>query len=155
MSWRRFMGAGGLMAGTALGGCVGFALALSQWHSSDPLKFACYLLAALLASSLKVTLPGIDGTLSVNFLFTLLGILELSLPETLLIVLACTLGQAYWKPARQVKTVHLVFNWAQLTVSSALAYGAYTLVVTRVLHGPGSLALLAAAVTHFSCNTAA
>jgi len=42
----------------------------------DPVKFACYLLAALLASSLKVTLPGIDGTLSVNFLFTLLGILE-------------------------------------------------------------------------------
>jgi len=26
--------------------------------------------------------------------------------------------------------VHLVFNWAQLTVSSAIAYGAYTLVVT-------------------------
>jgi len=49
------------------------------------------LLAALLASSLKVTLPGIDGTLSVNFLFTLLGILELGLPETLLIVLACVL----------------------------------------------------------------
>ena len=47
------------------------------------MKFACYLVAALLASSLKVSLPGIEGTLSVNFLFTLLGILELSLPETL------------------------------------------------------------------------
>ena len=57
--------------------------------------------------------------------------------------------------ARQVKAVQLVFNWAQLTVSSALAYGAYTLVVTRVLHGPGQLALLVGAVTHFSCNTAA
>jgi putative nucleotidyltransferase with HDIG domain len=155
MSWMRSIGARVFIAGTALAGCVCFALALSQWHSSDPVKFACYLLAGLLASSLKVTLPGIDGTLSVNFLFTLLGILELSLPETLLIVLACTLGQAYWKPARQVKTVHLVFNWAQLTVSSALAYGAYTLVATRVLHGPGPLALLAAAVTHFGCNTSA
>src|SRR5579863_3233150 len=155
MSWMRFIGARVFIAGTALAACVCFALALSQWHSSDPVKFACYLLAGLLASSLKVTLPGIDGTLSVNFLFTLLGILELSLPETLLIVLACTLGQAYWKPARQVKTVHLVFNWAQLTVSSALAYGAYTMVATRVPHGAGSLALLAAAITHFSCNTAA
>ena len=37
----------------------------------------------------------LDATLSVNFLFTLLGILELGLPETLLIVLASTLGQAY------------------------------------------------------------
>src|SRR5450755_1757288 len=155
MSWARSIGARAFIAGTALAACACFSAALLHWHSGDPVKFACYLLAALLASSLKVTLPGIDGTLSVNFLFTLLGILELGLPETLLIVLACVLGQAYWKPARQVKTVHLVFNWAQLTVSSAMAYGAYTLVVTRVLHGPGSLALLAAAVTHFSCNTAA
>ena len=155
MSWVRSIGARVFISSTALAACVCFVAAMLHWHSSDPLKFSCYLLAALLASSLKVVLPGIEGTLSVNFLFTLLGILELGLPETLLIVLACTLGQAYWKPARQVKAVQLIFNWAQLTVSSALAYGAYTLVVTRVLHGPGSLALLAAAVTHFSCNTAA
>jgi putative nucleotidyltransferase with HDIG domain len=155
MSWTRSIGARVFIASTALAACLCFASALFHWQSHDPIKFVCYLIAALLASSLKVTLPGIDGTLSVNFLFTLLGILELSLPETLLIVLACTLGQAYWKPARQVKTVHLVFNWAQLTVSSALAYGAYTMVATRVPHGAGSLALLAAAITHFSCNTAA
>ena len=77
--------------------------AFAHWQSSDPVKFVCYLIAALLASSLKVSLPGIEGTLSVNFLFTLLGILELSLPETLLIGLASTLGQFYWRPARQVK----------------------------------------------------
>src|SRR3989440_6894312 len=117
---RAFIAALSLAAGLSL------LYAFVHWHSSDPVRFAAYLLAALLASSLKVTLPGIDGTLSVNFLFTLLGILELGLPETLLIVLACVLGQAYWKPARQVKTVHLVFNWAQLTVSSAMAYGVYT-----------------------------
>src|SRR2546421_6905651 len=117
---RAFIAAMSLAASLSL--FYGFA----HWHSSDTVKFGAYLLAALLASSLKVTLPGIDGTLSVNFLFTLLGILELGLPETLLIVLACVLGQAYWKPARQVKTVHLVFNWAQLTVSSAMAYGVYT-----------------------------
>src|SRR5579864_2732928 len=117
MSWVRSIGARAYIVSMALAGCVYFGVSFVHWHSSDPVKFGCYLIAALLASSLKVTLPGIDGTLSVNFLFTLLGILELSLPETLLIVLACTLGQAYWKPARQVKTVHLVFNWAQLTVS--------------------------------------
>ena len=68
-------------------------LAFAHWHTTDSVKFVCYLVAALLASSLKVGLPGIEGTLSVNFLFTLLGILELSLPETLLIGLAGTLGQ--------------------------------------------------------------
>ncbi|HUA16525.1 MAG TPA: HD domain-containing phosphohydrolase [Verrucomicrobiae bacterium] len=155
MSWGRSVGTRVYIAGITLAACLCFGLSLSHWQSSDPLKFACYLIAALLASSLKITLPGIDGTLSVNFLFTLLGILELSLPETLLIVLASTVGQAYWKPARQVKIVQLAFNWAQLTLSSAIAYTAYTLVEKHVLHGPGPLASLVAAITQFGCNTAA
>ena len=155
MSWARTVATRVFIAGLALAACTCLGSGLIHWHSNDPVKFACYLLAALLASSLKVTLPGLDGTLSVNFLFTLLGILELSLPETLLIVMACTLGQAYWKPARQVKLVHLIFNWSQLTVSSAVAYTVYQLVTNYVLHAPGPLALVAAAVTHFGCNTAA
>ena len=83
MSWIRSIGARTFIAGMALAGSVAFAFAFSHWQSNDPVKFVCYLIAALLASSLKVSLPGIEGTLSVNFLFTLLGILELSLPETL------------------------------------------------------------------------
>jgi putative nucleotidyltransferase with HDIG domain len=155
MSWVRSIGARAFIAGMALAGAVCLVLAFSHWQSSDPVKFVCYLIAALLASSLKVSLPGIEGTLSVNFLFTLLGILELGLPETLVIGLASTLAQFYWKPARRVKLVQLVFNLSQVTVSSAVAYGAYKLVVIYVLHAPGPLALLVAAIVHFGCNTAA
>ncbi len=155
MSWVRSIGARIFIAGMALAGALCLALAFSHWQSSDPVKFSCYLIAAALASSLKVSLPGIEGTLSVNFLFTLLGILELSLPETLVIGLASTLAQFYWKPVRRVKVVQLIFNLSQVTVSSAIAYGAYKLVVVYVLHAPGPLALLVAAITHFGCNTAA
>src|ERR1700731_2894318 len=155
MSWVRSIGARAFIATMALAGLACFALAFWHWQSSDPLKFVCYLIAALLASSLKVSLPSIEGTLSVNFLFTLLGILELSLPETLLIGLASTLAQFYWRPARRLKMVQLVFNLSQVTVSSAAAYVAYKLVSTFVLHGPGPLALLVAAITHFACNTTA
>jgi putative nucleotidyltransferase with HDIG domain len=155
MSWVRSISARAYIVSITLAGCTCFGFSFVHWQSSDPLKFVCYLIAALLCSSLKVILPGIQGTLSVNFLFTLLGILELSLPETLLIVLACTLGQAYWRPAKQVKLVQLSFNWAQLTVSSTIAYTAYQLVSYHVLHGPGPLALLVAGITLFACNTAA
>jgi putative nucleotidyltransferase with HDIG domain len=155
MSWIRSIGARVFIAGMALAGALCFALAFSHWQSNDPVKFVCYLIAALLASSLKVTLPGLDATLSVNFLFTLLGILELGVPETLLIVLASTVGQAYLRRRHRVKLVQFVFNWSQLTVSSTVAYGAYALVVARVLHGPGPLALLVAAITNFGCNSAA
>jgi putative nucleotidyltransferase with HDIG domain len=155
MSWVRSIGARAFIAGMALMGLVCFATAFWNWQFTDPVKFTCYLIAALLASSLKVSLPGIEGTLSVNFLFTLLGILELSLPQTLVIGLASTLAQFYWKPARRVKLVQLIFNLSQVTVSSAVAYGAYQLIVIYVLHAPGPLALLVAAITHFGCNTAA
>ena len=155
MSWTRSIGARVFIAGLALAASFCFVLGFSHWQSSDPIKFVCYLTAALLASSLKVGLPGIEGTLSVNFLFTLLGILELSLPETLLIGLASTLAQFYWKPARRLQLVQLVFNLSQVTVSSAVAYGAYKIVVIYVLHAVGPLALLVAAVIHFGCNTAA
>src|ERR1700686_2407304 len=155
MSWFPSFGARAFIATMALAGVVCFALAFSHWHSSDSVKFACYLIAALLASSLKVSLPGIEGTLSVNFLFTLLGILELSLPETLLIGLASTLAQFYWRPARQLKPVQLILTRRQVTASSAVAYGAYQLVVIYVLHAPGPLALLVAAIVHFGSNPAA
>jgi hypothetical protein len=73
-----------------------------HWQSADLARFVCYLAVAVLASSLKVQLPGIDGTMSVNFLFILLGVMELSLPETLVIGCTATLVQSVWharKPA--------------------------------------------------------
>ncbi len=154
MSWGRSERTRVFIASLALAACACFGLAFSHWQSTDSVKFVCYLVAAVLASSLKVGLPGIEGTLSVNFLFTLLGILELSLPETLLIGLVSTLAQFYWRPARQLKLIQLVFNLSQVTVSSAIAFGAYYLIATYVPHGRGSLALLVAAIVHFACNTA-
>ncbi|HLV85471.1 MAG TPA: HD domain-containing phosphohydrolase [Candidatus Sulfotelmatobacter sp.] len=155
MSWGRSIGSWCFVALSALAAGACFALSLPHWQSSDPVKFVCYLLAALLVAPLKASLPGIEGTLSVNFLFTLLGILELSLPETLVIGLASTLTQLYWRPARRPKPVQLIFNLSQVTISSAMAFGAYRLVVVYLLHAAGPLALLAAAVTHFGCNTLA
>jgi putative nucleotidyltransferase with HDIG domain len=155
MSWARQIGARAFIAGMALAalGCLAFAF--FPWRSTDPVKFACYLAAALLASSFKVTLPGIEGTLSMNFLFTLIGILEMSLPETLLIGLVSTLAQFYWRPARKSKPVQLLFNLSHVTVCSSAAYGAYQLVSIHVLHGPGPFALLVAAITLFVFGTAA
>jgi putative nucleotidyltransferase with HDIG domain len=153
MSSIRQHGARVLIAGMALAALGSLVLATAHWNANDPVKFACYMAAALLASPLKVSLP--SGTLSVNFLFTLLGILELGLPETLLIGLISTLGQFYWRPARRLQLIQLLFNLSQVTVSGAAAYGAYRFVCIHVLHGPGPLALLVAAVTHFAVNTLA
>jgi putative nucleotidyltransferase with HDIG domain len=158
MSWARQIGARAYIAGMASAAVGCFVLSFFYWHSSDPVKFVCYLVAALLASSFKVSLPGIEGTLSMNFLFTLVGVLEMSLPETLLIGLVSTLAQFYWRPARRLKRVQLVFNLSHVTVCGAAAYGAYQLVAIYVVHGspgPSPLGLIAAALTHFLFGTAA
>jgi len=47
------------------------------------LRLVVFLLIAATGSSMKVTLPGVRGTMSVVFLFVLIGIVELPLPEVL------------------------------------------------------------------------
>src|SRR5712672_3500470 len=67
---------------------------LAQFQSPDFPKFLSYLCIALAGSVLKVKLPGITSTMSVNFLFVLVGIVELTVPETLVIACGATLLQA-------------------------------------------------------------
>ncbi len=71
------------------------------WNIDDLPKFVAYLLTALLASRLKVELPEITGTISVNFLFILLGIAQLTFTETLIlgcsaILVQCLLTRRRW-----------------------------------------------------------
>src|SRR3954471_7789411 len=100
-------------------------ISLSQWHLTDPLRFSCYLAIALLASGLKVTLPGINGSMSVSFFFIILGVMELSLPETVIIGCGATLIQSFWKVNTRPKNVQITFNIANMTsaiVASSLAF---------------------------------
>jgi putative nucleotidyltransferase with HDIG domain len=159
MSPTRQIGAHVYIAGMAAAALGCFAFAFLHWHSPDLVKFVCYLAVALLASSFKVSLPGVEGTMSMSFLLTLLCILELGLSETLLIGLLKTMAQFYWRPARQLKLIQLVFNLSQVTVCGAAAYGAYQLISLHIPYGQvrgfNPLALLAAAITHFLFGTAA
>src|ERR1700683_4181445 len=100
--------------------------ALWHWQSADVPRFACYLVVAVLASGLKVQLPGIEGTMSVNFLFILLGVMELSLPETLLIGCMASLVQSVWQARKRLDPFKVLFNVAGMMANaSALTYLSY------------------------------
>jgi putative nucleotidyltransferase with HDIG domain len=133
-------------------GC--FTLAFSNWHSTETVHFVCYFIVALLASSLKVTLPGIQGTMSVSFIFVLLGALELSLGETLIVGIAAVLVQSYWRISKPLKPIQIVFNVSHLTVAAAGSYGTYHYLVQSTLHNQPLLALMLTAITYFAINTA-
>jgi len=138
---------------TAALGAWALVHALLHFQSTDLVRFSCYLLVAVLASSLKIQLPGIDGTMSVNFLFILLGILELSLPETLLLGCTATLAQCLFGTKQKVVPIKIVFNvfsmMANAITLSSFAYNSFQ----RVL-GPGTLLLLVVtALIFFVANT--
>src|SRR5438445_1793301 len=86
-------------------------------------EFICYLGIAILASRLKVNLPGITGTLSVNFLFILIGVLELSFTETLILGAVSMLAQCLY-PDR-ARAMQVAFNVCAGSISTALAYEVY------------------------------
>ncbi len=129
-------------------------IALLQWHTADPLKFVCYLAIAILASTLKVSLPGIESTMSVYFLFIFLGVLELSLAETLVIGCTAALVQSVWKTEQRPELIKVVFNVVSMTPPAICAtYFAYHL-SAGVLHKSTPLLLLVTASTYFLANTA-
>src|SRR6267378_2564579 len=98
--------------------------------SKNIAEFICYLGIAVLASRLKVNLPGITGTLSVNFLFILIGVLELSFSETLTLGAISMLAQCLY-PHRP-KAIQVTFNVCAGSISTALAYVVYHNPITNL-----------------------
>jgi diguanylate cyclase (GGDEF)-like protein/putative nucleotidyltransferase with HDIG domain len=137
----------------SLGVCV-LVHSLWHWHSDNLPRFFCYLLIALLASGLKITLPGIDGTMSVNFLFILLGVLEMSLPETLIIGCAASLTQCtIWLEHHKPDPIKVVFNvFSMMANAIALSYFAFHR-LERVLGESTPLLLVITALIFFLANT--
>jgi diguanylate cyclase (GGDEF)-like protein/putative nucleotidyltransferase with HDIG domain len=107
-----------ILAGTA-------TLVYSAMHptSKNIAEFICYLGIAILASRLKVNLPGVTGTLSVNFLFILVGVLELSFSETMTLGAVAMLAQCVY-PERPSGT-QVSFNVCAGAISTAAAYTVY------------------------------
>jgi diguanylate cyclase (GGDEF)-like protein/putative nucleotidyltransferase with HDIG domain len=134
-------------------GMVVMGHALLHWQSQDLMRFACYLVVAVMASGLKVQLPGIDGTMSVNFLFILLGVLELSLPETLVIGCTASLVQSVWQTRKRLDPVKVLFNVAGMMANaSALTYLTYHWLAERAGSNKPIL-LMVAALVFFFANT--
>jgi diguanylate cyclase (GGDEF)-like protein/putative nucleotidyltransferase with HDIG domain len=118
--------------------------------SKNIAEFICYLGIAILASRLKVSLPGITGTLSVNFLFILIGVLELSFTETLILGAVSMLAQCLY-PERP-KAIQVTFNVCAGAISTALAYGVYHYPLANTLLDSRPVLLGIAATVYFVAN---
>src|SRR5712692_5240811 len=136
---------------------LGFALLagclLFQAQFPDLPRYFAYLLLAVIASTLKVRLPGITGTISVNFLFILIGIADFTMAETLTMGCIAILMQCIWRTKGSPRLVQVSFNVAALSVSIAAAYQVSHLTLALARAESLSAMLALAACVFFVSNT--
>src|SRR5258708_4334073 len=140
------------VAAIVIVGIAAMLTGLVEFHTNDSQRFLSYLVIALAASLLKVKLPGITSTMSVNFLFVLVGIIELTVPETLVVACGATLLQAVVKTKSRPRFIQVLFNVSVVSIATSIGGRVYHL----ALHGVDfrdPLLLTAAACAYFAGNS--
>ena len=108
----------GIMA-FAAAGMIGDAIVQGQnWH---PGLTTALLLAAVATSRMKVTLPGVTGSMSVNLPFLLIAVIMLSGTESILIASACAIMQTLPKDGGKLIPVRVLFNVSMMTFASGVS----------------------------------
>ena len=117
-----------------------------QW-----MHFFVYLAAILLSSGMKVTLPKSEGTMSVNFPFIFLGILQLSPLQAICLAICSVIAQCRFRVMKPFTIVQILFNVANVTTATALAWLTFASVMR--VHPESAPVLALAATTYFLANT--
>jgi hypothetical protein len=133
----------------ALAGAAALAYGFIHWRLGDPMLFAVWLAAAIVASLLKVKLPGMSSAMTVNLPFFLIAAAKLNIGEALAIACISSLTQSLLRSSR--KPAQMIFNAATLTCAVWLAAVALNLSSQYHLLLPAAIA--AAVAAYFLGNT--
>ncbi|SRR5579871_4464402 len=136
-----------------IGGLGVFLWAALSYRPHDLFRFFCYLALAGMASRMKVRLPGVTGTMSVNFVFILLGVLEMDRLETLAIGCFAGLLQCIWNANKRPSFQQIVFNVGSMAVAIQASFSVYHFIHDVPLHISGPLPLALSAAVLFVANT--
>src|ERR1700722_3637813 len=109
-----------------LAGYIGLGVAtlfwsMANWNSSDPLRLISFALATLVGSVLKLQLPGVRGMVSVSVLFILVAIVNLSLPEAVLVGALSMALQWTWRTTSRPTLLKTAFNISVLVIAVVLS----------------------------------
>ena len=106
-------------------GIVVLALAIGEWESADLVKYTGFLLMAVCCSGMRISVPGMPGTLSLNFIFVLFGLVDLSASETVVLGAIVTVVQCLWNHERKARRAQVIFNTSVMTVAISLTEQVY------------------------------
>jgi diguanylate cyclase (GGDEF)-like protein/putative nucleotidyltransferase with HDIG domain len=151
-SWQLLpVGAKAFISTIAVLGTAVLVYGVVRSSSRNTAEFVCYLGVAILASRLRVNLPGVAGTMTMSFLFVLLGILQLSFSQTLILGSASIVVR--WLYPDRTDNIQCIFNLCSSMLSTALAYQAYYLTLSHGFVESRVLALGIAGTIYFVANT--
>ena len=102
-----------------LSGLAVLVEAVLHAHSADHVRVASFLIVACLAARLKVKLPGLTGSMSVNLPFILVAAAEMSSSEALAVACFSTFVQCLPHATQKFNTVQAVFNFANMALAVA------------------------------------
>ncbi len=140
-----------LQIGLTLLAAAGISV-LSARHGEAPwLRFWLLLIAVMLSSGLKVVLPRGDGSMSLNFPFILLGIVQLSPLQALLLAALSVAVQCRIRVVQIFTAVQIFFNVANTMLATGCAYMAYA--ALHQAHVALAPALASASIAYFLWNT--
>ena len=115
-----------------ISGLVVLGEAVLNTGSMPTVRFAAFLLVACLAARLKIKLPGLTGSMSVNLPFILMAAAEMNAAEALAVGFISTLVQCLPRGKQKFNVVQAAFNCS--TISLAVA-------ATRLIYASPSVAL--------------
>ena len=124
-----------------------------NWSSADMVKYLGFLLMAICSSGMRISVPGMPGTLSLNFVFVLFGLVDLSVGETVMLGTVVTLVQCLWKRDRRGRPAQVVFNTAAMAVAIAITEQVYHSPWMAANNVDPALRLAAATSALFFLNT--
>jgi hypothetical protein len=134
-------------------GTVILFLAARWWSSASLTQFAALLCFTVLASTLKVRIPGMTSTISPNFAFLLIAIAFFNFSQVVVAALCAALLQSFWRPKSPPRMVQVLFSAAALVLSSAFAFTASHLMVRPLDTNNVVPLVLLAGTFYLSMNT--
>ena len=135
-----------VLLASLLAGLAGARLPAKHWF-----LFLIYIAAVLLSSGMKVSLPSSDSSLSVNFPFILLAVLQLSPLQAMAVAAISVFAQCKFRVEKLFSLVKTGFNIANAVNATALCWLTY--VSLRELHLSAAPALTAGAIVYFVAST--
>ena len=145
--------AAGYVYGVIAAGLVVAVVCGAQWHTEDPLKLAAFAAVTIVASLLKIRLPGMTGTISLNFVLLIVGVAEMGVGEAVLLGAIAAVTQCLWHAKQRPLAVQVAFNAVCLMLSTALASAGYLVALHHLTPGSVLAPLIPATMILYLSNT--